>query len=78
LVSNIFLCPGEACPHGVLRIVAPPTRDLDLRADGVHWARGYVQSQIDRDVPTIGGPLQLVRITHQGLNWIDLPLVCSK
>jgi hypothetical protein len=29
-------------------------------------------------VPTIGGPLQLVRITHQGLNWIDLPLVCSK
>jgi hypothetical protein len=78
LVSNIFLCPGEACPQGVVRIVAPPTRDLDLRADGVHWARGYVQSQIDRDLPTIGGPLQLVRITHQGLNWIDMPLVCSK
>ena len=78
LVSTIFHCPGEACPHGVLRIVAPPTRDLDLPADSVHWARGYVQSQIDRDLPTIGGPLQLVRITHQGLNWIDLPLVCSK
>ena len=78
LVSSIFLCPGDACPHGVLRLVAPPARDLDLRADGVHWARNYVQSQIDRDLPTIGGPLQLVRITHQGLNWIDLPLVCSK
>jgi hypothetical protein len=78
LVSDIFHCPGEACPHGVLRIVAPPTRDLDLPADGVLWARRYVQSQIDRDLPTIGGPLQLVRITHQGLNWIDLPLVCSK
>jgi hypothetical protein len=78
LVSSIFLCPGEGCPHGVVRIVAPPTRDLDLRADGVHWARGYVQSQIDRGLPTIGGPLQLVRITHQGLNWIDMPLVCSK
>jgi hypothetical protein len=58
--------------------VAPPARDLDLGAGSVHWARGYVQSQIDRDLPTIGGPLQLVRITHQGLNWIDLPLVCSK
>jgi hypothetical protein len=78
LVSTIFHCPGEACPQGVARIVAPPTRDLDLRSDSVHWARGYVQSQIDRDLPTIGGPLQLVRITHQGLNWIDLPLVCSK
>ena len=78
LVSTIFQCPGEACPQGVLRLVAPPARDLDLGADSVHWARGYVQSQIDRDLPTIGGPLQLVRITHQGLNWIDLPLVCSK
>jgi hypothetical protein len=78
LVSSLFLCPGEGCPHGVVRIVAPPTRDLDLRPDGVRWARGYVQSQIDRDMPGIGGPLQLVRITHQGLNWINLPLVCSK
>ena len=78
LVSAIFHCPGEACPQGVARIVAPPTSDLDVPADGVHWARAYVQSQIDRDIPTIGGPLQLVRITHQGLNWIDMPLVCSK
>jgi hypothetical protein len=78
LASTIFHCPGEACPQGVVRLVAPPTRDLDLRADGVHWARSYVQSQIDRNLPTIGGPLQLVRITHQGLNWIDMPLVCSK
>ena len=78
LVSSISLCPGEGCPHGVVRIVAPPTGDLDLRTDSVHWARDYVQSQIDRDLPTIAGPLQVVRITHQGLNWIDLPLVCSK
>ena len=78
LVSGIFHCPGEACPQGVARIVAPPSRDLNIPTDGVHWARGYVQSQIDRDLPTIGGPLQLVRITHQGLNWIDMPLVCSK
>jgi hypothetical protein len=78
LVSAISHCPGEGCPHGVVRIVAPPSRHLDLLADGFHWARGYVQSQIDRDVPTIGGPLQLVRITHQGLNWIDMPLICSK
>jgi hypothetical protein len=78
LVSSISLCPGEGCPHGVVRIMAPPTHNLDLRADGVHWARAYVQSQIDRDLPTIGGPLQLVRLTHQGLNWIDQPLICSK
>ena len=37
-----------------------------------------LQSQIDRGVPTIGGPLQLVKITHQGLTWIDQPLICSK
>ena len=78
LVSTIFHCPGEACPQGVARIVAPPSRDLNIPTDGVHWARGYVQSQIDRGLPAIGGPLQLVRITHQGLNWIDMPLVCSK
>jgi hypothetical protein len=78
LVSRISHCPGEGCPHGVVRIVAPPGRNLDLRVDSVHWARGYVQSQIDRGLPTIGGPLQLVRITGQGLDWIDQPLVCSK
>jgi hypothetical protein len=78
LASSISLCPGEGCAHGVVRLVAPPTRDPDLRADPVHWAGRYVQAQIDRGLPTIGGPLQLVKITHQGLNWIDLPLVCSK
>jgi hypothetical protein len=78
LVSSLSLCPGEGCAHGVVRLVAPPTRDPDLRADPVHWAGSYVQAQIDRGLPTIGGPLQLVKITHQGLNWIDLPLVCSK
>jgi hypothetical protein len=78
LVSSVSLCPGKACPHGEVRITAPPAHNLDLRADGLHWARSYVQSQIDRDLPTIGGPLQLVRITHQGLNWIDQPLICSK
>jgi hypothetical protein len=78
LVSSISLCPGEGCPHGVVRIMAPPADNLELRADGVHWARDYVQSQIDRDLPTVGGPLQLVRLTHQGLNWIDQPLICSK
>jgi hypothetical protein len=78
LASSLSLCPGEGCAHGVVRLVAPPTRDPDLRADPVHWAGSYVQAQIDRGLPTIGGPLQLVKITHQGLNWIDLPLVCSK
>jgi len=78
LTSSISHCPGEACRQGVVRLVAPPASDLDLRADSVHWARNYVQSQIDRDVPGIGGPLQLVRITHEGLSWIDMPLVCSK
>jgi hypothetical protein len=78
VVSSVVLCPGDACPQGVAVVVAPPSRDLGIRGDSVHWARGYVQSQIDRDVPTIGGPLQLVRITHQGLDWIDMPLVCSK
>jgi hypothetical protein len=78
LVSKLSLCPGEGCAHGAVRLVAPPARDLDLRADPIHWAGDYVQAQIDRGLPTIGGPLQLVKITHQGLNWIDLPLVCSK
>jgi hypothetical protein len=78
LVSSLSLCPGGGCAQGVVRLVAPPARDPDLRADPVHWAGSYVQAQIDRGLPTIGGALQLVKVTHQGLNWIDLPLVCSK
>jgi hypothetical protein len=78
LISGVSHCPGDGCPHGVVRIVAPPTPDIDFRDTGEHWARGYVQSQIDRGLPTIGPPLQLVRITHRGLDWIDQPLVCSK
>jgi hypothetical protein len=79
LQSNIALCPGAGCPNGgSIRIVAPPAGNFGPVTEGVRWARGYVQSQIDRDVPTIGGPLQLVRITHQGLQWMDQPLICSK
>jgi hypothetical protein len=79
LQSNLALCPGAGCPNGSsIRIVAPPARNLGPATEGVRWARGYVQSQIARDVPTIGGPLQLVRITHQGLQWMDQPLICSK
>ena len=78
LISSVSHCPGDGCPHGVLRIAAPPARDIDPHDTGEHWARGFVQSQIDRGLPTIGPPLQLVRITHSGLDWIDQPLVCSK
>jgi hypothetical protein len=79
LRSEVFLCPGDGCPRGNLWIVAPPPPDkLPPFTDPVHWARAYVQSQIDRDVPTIGGPLQLVRVTLQGLNWQNQPLICSK
>jgi hypothetical protein len=59
LASRLSLCPGEGCAHGVVRLVAPPTRDPDLRADPVHWAGSYVQAQIDRGLPTIGGPSNL-------------------
>jgi hypothetical protein len=78
LRSEVLLCPGQACPKGDLLIVAPPTSKLPPFTDALHWARAFVQSQIDRDVPTIGGPLQLVRVTLQGLNWQNQPLICSK
>jgi hypothetical protein len=79
LLSSVALCPGEGCPNrSLVRIVAPPASNLQPVADGVRWARSYVQSQIDLDGPYIGGPLQLVRITHQGLQWMDQPLVCSR
>lgn len=78
LLSELSLCPGANCPKGTTVLVAPPANKLAAAPDAVRWARGYVQSQIDRDVPTIGGPLQLVRITHQGLQWMDQPLICSK
>jgi len=78
VVSRIFHCPGEGCPAGTMRIVAPPPSGPSPLDDPESWARRYVQSQIDRGIPTIGGPLQLVRITHAGLAWIDMPLVCSK
>jgi hypothetical protein len=78
LHSSLTLCPGANCPKGAIVLVAPPAKNLAAAPDPVRWAHDYVQSQIDRDVPTIGGPLQLVRITHQGLQWIEEPLICSK
>ena len=78
LQSSLTLCPGASCPKGAAAIVAPPASNRAVGPDAVRWARAHVQSQIDRGVPTIGGPLQLVRITHQGLQWIDQPLICSK
>jgi len=66
MVSKLVLCPGEGCPRGAVRITAPPAQNLGVQADGVAWAHGYVQSQIDRGVPTIGGRSSLLRVRTRG------------
>lgn len=50
----------------------PWTNGEFANLDLVDIARNFVQSEIDRDLPETGPPIDILRITHSGHEWVQL------
>jgi hypothetical protein len=71
-------CPGSQCPNGRFP-VAVPQGTIDPNMEPIRAVRAFVQSWIDKGVPSIGGPIQVLRIDRSGKRAWDegKPSVCE-
>jgi hypothetical protein len=82
----VHLCPGQDCPHGVAGVFAAPgladTQEFQLRhphyAPGnlVDTARRFVQAQIDRRWPSVGPPIDIIRLKRGTAAWVQRQVSC--
>jgi hypothetical protein len=71
-------CPGTNCPRSGPVVVTAPVAELDARIDPLAATRSYVEQQVAKGVPEIGGPMQVLRLMpNNGPTWIEKPNVCS-
>jgi len=69
-------CPGE-CPDGRLPVFAPEGV-LDSSVPNLSAVWRFVQKEINKQKPDIGGPIQIMRIDRNGKSqWIRKPAVCK-
>jgi hypothetical protein len=74
---QIHECPGVDCPDGRVAITAPPGT-FDWSIPTITAAREWVQREINKKQPDIGGPVQLLRIGPNGESkWIEKPEACK-
>lgn len=83
LEPHFISCPGD-CPTGSLTLLTGPDEDIERehaeRDLGV-WStaelfRRFIQRQIDRGRPTIGPPIDVVRLTRSGIDTKGLKPQC--
>ncbi|HKQ03745.1 MAG TPA: hypothetical protein VJ464_01335 [Blastocatellia bacterium] len=72
-------CPGKDCPFGIALVFAPK-EDLEQfqRENPSFWngnlidaTRKFVQKEIDKGLVHIGPPIDILRITKRGADWIQ-------
>jgi hypothetical protein len=71
-------CPGSQCQNGRFA-VAVPQGTIDPNMEPIRAVRAFVKSWIDKGVPSIGGPIQVLRIDSSGKRVWDAekPSVCE-
>jgi hypothetical protein len=73
---NIFSALGRAfigTPEGVAHQLSLPQ---NYSGDLIKDARNFVQMEIDKQVPEIGGPIDILQLTKDGSNWIQRKESC--
>ena len=58
-------CPGTQCPNGRFPITVPKGT-IDTNMQPIRAVRAFVKSWIDKGIPSIGGPIQVLRIDRSG------------
>ncbi|MCA1600695.1 MAG: hypothetical protein LC776_03275 [Acidobacteria bacterium] len=84
-------CPGTDCPTGIVAVyVQPPKATFYTRlrqefagfekgqGNLAEVARRFVQMQIDARLPNVGPPIDLLRVTKNGPEWICQKPECDK
>jgi hypothetical protein len=76
-------CPGNDCPP-IARVVVGHLNSRervfweqrDLSGNLENFARTFVQEQIDKHLSDIGPPIDIVRITAHGVEWVQRKPEC--
>jgi hypothetical protein len=75
-----YECPGNECPNGEVVVLSSMQRNLQekffkthrhLDRDLVELARSFVQEHIDEGVPDVAPPIDIVRLTSRGIEWLQ-------
>ena len=79
-------CPGPDCDSGIVQFLVGPdeaTKQEFLRANPVDWksdlvamSRSFVQKQIEAHPEDCGPPIDIVRFTKKGPEWIARKMEC--
>jgi hypothetical protein len=71
-------CPGSQCQNGRFPVTVPQGT-IDPNMEPIRAVRAFVQSWIDKGIPSIGGPIQVLRIDRSGnRTWnAGKPSVCE-
>jgi|HubBroStandDraft_6_1064221.scaffolds.fasta_scaffold110133_2 hypothetical protein len=77
-VATRASCPGSQCQNGRFP-VAVPQGTINTNMEPIRAVRAFVKSWIDKGVPSIGGPIQVLRIDSSGKRAWDAekPSVCE-
>jgi hypothetical protein len=79
-------CPGADCPNGVYVLNLGGDQAIEARytashrqvSDSADFARALVQLQIDAHAPGIGGPIDYLRLSAKGPEWIKRKAQCPE
>lgn len=85
--SEVRLCPGRDCPAGLVGVFVGPvvaeTQEFQDRhpnyatGDIAGTARQFVQEQIDRRRPSVGPPIDVIRLKLGKVEWVQRKAKCS-
>ena len=69
-------CSFVGTDEGVAAYLALAESGELYQGDLVERARGFVQIEIDKQTPEIGGPIDILRLTVGGASWIQRKAGC--
>lgn len=79
VISEQRVCPGDCPPTVGVFVPAQDSSRFDWKSPTQTAVRKFVQMEIDKGLPNIGPPIQLVRIGRDGRSeWIEQPDVCRE
>ncbi|MGA8598521.1 MAG: hypothetical protein WB676_27705 [Bryobacteraceae bacterium] len=80
LSTETHVCPSD-CIDGRKAYSTTPSMDFDLlsrTAPPLDAVRRFVRMEISKDIPDIGGPIQILTISRDGQRtWIAKPAICK-
>jgi hypothetical protein len=80
-------CPGSGCPAGISAVFVGPSKKLKTfqrdhrefwNEDLVSVVKDFVQTEIASNLPSVGPPIDIIRITESGVEWVQHKTECQE